>query len=289
MSKFHYTEIFFSLQGEGRFQGSPSIFFRTYGCNFRCKKFGRDKNELIDGPNPEVATIIENIDKYEKFEELPLVNSGCDTYSSIYPEFKRFAKKKTHTEITDEFINLLPENKWNKVHLVITGGEPLLGWQKSYPDLLEDDRTKHHLQHLTFETNGTQHLTPELETYLFEEFTRSSRDYENLTFSVSPKLSVSGEKWEDAIKPDVIRQFQSIGHTYLKFVVASEKDVQEAHQAVNEYRKAGFEGDVYLMAVGGTHQIFTLNNKNIAELALKQGWKYSDRLQVLLWKNAWST
>jgi len=165
----------------------------------------------------------------------------------------------------------------------------LLGWQKAYPDLLEEERTKEYLENLTFETNGTQALSTELETYLFEEFTRVGRDYEKLTFSVSPKLSVSGEKWEDAIKPDIIKQYQTIGHTYLKFVVASEDDVKEAHQAVDEYKKAGFNGDVYLMAVGGTHQVFTLNNKNVAELALKQGWKYSDRLQVLLWKNAWNT
>ena len=30
------SEIFQSVQGEGRFTGTPSVFIRTSGCNLRC-------------------------------------------------------------------------------------------------------------------------------------------------------------------------------------------------------------------------------------------------------------
>ena len=40
MSKIKVSEIFYSLQGEGRFVGVPSVFLRTYGCNFTCSGFG---------------------------------------------------------------------------------------------------------------------------------------------------------------------------------------------------------------------------------------------------------
>lgn len=288
MSKFNYSELFYSIQGEARFSGVPSVFLRMFGCNFRCKKFARDKEEVIDGPNPEVAVIIQNIDKYNTFKELPLVRTGCDSYSSIYPEFKKFVQKKDHNELAEAIMEILPYKGWLDEHLVITGGEPLLGWQRSYTDLLEHPKMSD-LQELTFETNGTQELKEELRDYLFEEWTRYGRDYSDLTFSVSPKLSVSGEKWEDAIKPEIVKSYQDIGYTYLKFVVATKEDAEEAEQAVNEYRKFGFSGPVYLMPVGGTESVYHMNNRNVAELAMKKGWRYSDRLQVPLFKNEWGT
>jgi organic radical activating enzyme len=53
---------------------------------------------------------------------------------------------------------LTPNHTWiqrtgNDVHLVITGGEPLLGWQRAYEELLSHPDMLN-LQNLTFETNG---------------------------------------------------------------------------------------------------------------------------------------
>lgn len=288
MEKITYTEIFYSLQGEGMYAGVPSIFFRTYGCNFRCRKFGRSQNEQIDGHNPEVIEIIRNIDQYQRFEDLPLVTTGCDTYASIYPEFKRFNHQETVSVISDQIHDLLPGNVWRDSHLIITGGEPLLAYQQLYPELLELCRTKG-LRHLTFETNGTQKLYPEVEEYLFQEFTRHGRDFEHLTFSVSPKLPCSGEPFERAIQPEVVQQYSQFGQVYLKFVVATAEDVADAERAVAEYRRANINCPVYLMPVGGVPQVYNLNTQQVATLALERGWRYSPRLQVDIWRNAWGT
>ena len=298
MDKITYTEIFYSLQGEGRWAGVPSVFFRTYGCNFRCRKFGRPRDEVIQGHNPEVIEIIRQIesnpDQYQKFEDLPLVTTGCDTYASIYPEFKRFNRQDDVPAIVDEMHDLIPHGRWSQdidadsVHLVITGGEPLLGYQKRYPEMLELCRERG-LRDLTFETNGTQWLYPEVKDYLYEEFTRVGRDYDRLTFSVSPKLPCSGERWEDAINPTIVKSYEMIGYTYLKFVVATRRDVEDAERAVSEFRHAGFGGPVYLMPVGGVPQVYNLNTQEVARLAMERGWRYSPRLQVDLFKNAWGT
>jgi organic radical activating enzyme len=285
MSKLKVAEIFYSIQGEGRFMGVPSIFLRTFGCNFTCSGFGMPKGQ----PSTERDEIAKSIELYKDYKELPLVSTGCDSYASWDPRFKHLSPLLTTEAIIDRIMQLLPNNEWGDVHLVITGGEPLLGWQRSYPDLLEDERTKHKLTEITFETNGTQPLTQEFETYLFEEFTRLGRDYDKLTFSVSPKLSVSGEKWEDAICPEVVRQYQTIGYTYLKFVVATKDDVAEAERAVDQYRAAGFGGPVYIMPCGGEESMYNMNKTQVANLALEKGWRYSDRLQIPLFKNAWGT
>ena len=288
MEKLHYTELFYSIQGEGRYMGVPSIFLRTFGCNFRCKNFNRPRNEIITGPNPEVIPVIQNLDQYKNFEDLPILYTGCDTYASIYPEFKRFAIKQTAEELAQKIVDLLPYKEWRDEHLVITGGEPLLGWQSFYPSLLDQPQMQN-LKEITFETNGTQHLSPSLAEYLDEWTEMRENYYDTLTFSVSPKLSISGEKFEDAIKPKIIREYQSRGYTYVKFVVADEYDIEEAEKAVRLYRDEGFTGPVYLMPCGGRMESYKLNATGVAKLALEKGWRYSDRLQVPLFKNAWGT
>ena len=110
-----------------------------------------------------------------------------------------------------------------------------------------------------------------------------------LTFSVSAKLSCSGESRLDAIKPEVVCQYEDFGYTYLKLVVATEEDAEEALETVDVYRAAGFTGPVYLMPIGGVEGVYSLNNRRVAELAMKYGLRYSDRLQVPLFKNAWGT
>jgi 7-carboxy-7-deazaguanine synthase len=291
MSKLHYTEKFYSIQGEGRYMGVPSVFLRMFGCNFRCKNFGRYKKDILgidETHNPEVVNIIKNIDKYNSFKELPLVSTGCDSYSSVYPEFKKFVIKETAEELANSIMGMLPHKEWRDEHLVITGGEPLLGWQRAYPDLLSHEKMRD-LKAITFETNGTQLLSTELKAYLWKWAGIMGQGRSALTFSVSPKLSVSGESRKDAIKPDVIHQYEQVGFTYLKFVVASEDDANEALEVVDIYRSEGFRGPVYLMPVGGVESVYTMNNKNVALLAMKHGLRYSDRLQVPLFKNEWGT
>jgi len=123
--------------------------------------------------------------------------------------------------------------------------------------------------------------------YLFQDWTRFGRDADNLTFSVSPKLSASGERWEQAIKPDVVQQYQTVGHVYLKFVIEKIEDFEEVDQAVMEFRAGGFGGQVYVMPVGGTDAAYFANNKHIADEALARGYRYSPRLHVDIWSNGW--
>jgi len=62
MEKIRYSEMFYSVQGEGRFVGVPSVFFRTFGCNFECRGFGQPRDNFIPiDQMPHTTTIQEQI------------------------------------------------------------------------------------------------------------------------------------------------------------------------------------------------------------------------------------
>ena len=284
MSKIKIAELFYSIQGEGRYMGVPSVFLRTFGCNFKCAGFGMPKGELSN----EVEPIAQRIHEFKSYEELPLVSTGCDSYASWDPRFKDLSPMLTTDAIAERICEILPFNEWQDEHLVITGGEPLLGWQRAYPDLLRHPKMAG-LKEITFETNGTQELTKEFKEYLLEWTMPDLNKTREITFSVSAKLSCSGEPRHEAIRPEIVCDYQDWGYTYLKFVVATEEDAEEAIETADIYRENGFVGPIYLMPVGGVESVYTLNNRRVAELAMKNGLRYSDRLQVPLFKNEWGT
>ena len=285
MAKIKVSELFYSLQGEGRFVGVPSVFLRTYGCNFTCSSFGCKPGEKSTGAD-EVAEIVH---MFDKFEDLPLVETGCDSYASWHPAFKHLSPTLTTDELVKKMLALTPNGMWeqnngNDVHLVITGGEPLLGWQRAYKELLEHPGMAD-LRNITFETNGTQELHEDFREYLIKW--AQEVPGREVTFSVSAKLSASGETWADAIKPEIVQSYQLYGHTYLKFVVETVEHVDEAVRAVNAFRDGGFTGVVYLMPVGGTMTPYEANRLNIANICLDRGFNYSPRLHCDLFGNGW--
>jgi 7-carboxy-7-deazaguanine synthase len=282
MSHLKVSELFYSIQGEGRYMGVPSVFLRTYGCNFTCGGFGMPKGQLSD----ERDVIAIKAEDYTDYKSLPLVSTGCDSYASWDPRFKHLSPVIATDSIVDSILAMLPHGRWMDEHLVITGGEPLLGWQRAYPDLLSNEKMRS-LKEITFETNGTQELSQDFTIYLQQW--KINREKNALTFSVSPKLSISGEKWEEAICPNIIRQYESVGFVYLKFVIATKEDALEADKAVQEFRAGGFRGPVYFMPCGGVESIYNMNAKNVAIEAMNRGYRYSDRLQVPLFKNEWGT
>jgi 7-carboxy-7-deazaguanine synthase len=241
--------------------------------------------------NEEVKALLDDgiIAKTEKFTDLPIIHTGCDTYASIYPEFKDFNKLAEVDEVVEHLLSLTPEGKWTMdngqdIHLIMTGGEPLLAWQRLYVELFEHPRMKD-LINVTFETNTTQVLHNDLYNYL------NDSDRITVTWSCSPKLSVSGESWEDAIKPDVALNYSTVASSdiYLKFVVADRADIEEAGRAVQAYRDAGVECPVYCMPLGGRSEEYVLNVQEVAEVCMEKGWRFTPRLHISLFGNAWGT
>ena len=309
MNKLRYSEMFYSLQGEGRYVGVPSVFLRLFGCNFECRGFGQDRDKSKWLPEDQMPHNTDYPD-VKSIVDLPVPQLGCDSSFSWGKKWGHLANYEdidTIIKKMNEFTNWYGQKERmegdisaalkqdDAVHLVITGGEPLLkGFQQgvfelmAHPDLLT--------RYVTIETNGTQIFSPydyfAGHNYMFPDHHRKFGVNKNagITWSVSPKLSNSGESWSEAIRPEALASYNAwpYSYLYLKFVIRGEYDLVEVEQAISEYDKAGVNiCAVYLMPEGAVdHQMEELK---IAKIALKHGYKYSPRLHLNLFGNEWGT
>ena len=286
MNKFIVTEVFGdTIQGEGKYVGQPSIFVRFFGCTLHCPGFSMTRGQHTK----EVDEIVKTLDKYKdnELKKLPLCKTGCDSYPAWRKECKRFSKEYTVPELASEISRLVPETTdLCSYHIVFTGGEPLL-----YQDLLIDLIDKLSLEgcfNFTFETNGTVALKQE-----FIDKLNELNEYRNIiiTFSCSPKLSISGHIMKETLFPERVKTFNDVdgGELYFKYVIRDEKDIKEVEEFNKAYLNAGvyFE-ETYLMPEGGTVCNETsLTEQETVKLCIKYGYRYSPRLHLQLFGNKW--
>lgn len=245
--------------------GIPSIFVRTTGCNLRCV----------------------------------FKDSICDTaYSSFNPEKPIYNSEE---ELIKSFKDLSSAHP-RTTHVVITGGEPLLqrdGLKEFLSDIFKIKKD----WVVTIETNGTLPILDVL-----------SKDYKVSLYSVSPKLSTSVDREckflskEQAEKHDKIR----INYTNLfnvvtsgvpyqfKFVYSGPECVEEIKDIYNHLAEFVCKGDdnelrywmrnhpnknTWLMPEGATQEQIANKCHETAEVALANGWAYSDRIHIRVWND----
>lgn len=294
-SKYTYSEMFYSFQGEGRFVGVPSIFFRTFGCNLNCHGFGQAQMQNLI-PIEYMPYMKFDVSNAKSLEDVPVCDIGCDSAGSWAERYRHLANQAKPHEVAEMIRELgVIQNDQNKhhqsPHLVITGGEPLLKGLQGLHTQLFNDPAIGHINSVTFETNGTQFLTNEL---------MAAPDNREYNFSVSPKLSNSAEPFEKAIIPEAVRSYttfmlshpwlKSSGKLWFKFVVRDETQIEEIYRALDLYDNADvWWNDVFLMPEGGTVEGLEATTEIVAELAMKYGFSYSPRAHVDVFGNRWGT
>ena len=186
------------------------------------------------------------------------------------------------TESNPEGKFLHPISKQHQ-HMCFTGGEPLMATGQMavvgiYNTLKEQDNLP---GSMTFETNGTQRLRDPFIDWV------NSIDTE-VFFSCSPKLfTVSGEKSDKAIKPEIVAEYHKLSKAgQLKFVVGpKEREWDEMEEAVEKFRSAGVDWPVWIMPTGAREQEQTASAGDVAQKAFKRGYNVAARVHVYLFGN----
>lgn len=282
----NYTEIVYSLQAEGPFQGQPAVFIRLAKCNMQCAGFGMKKGELTEEWKGIDAS------QYKSLKDIPLVKTGCDAFASWDKRFKHLWKQGNACEIAEEANRIVKTHIGDdllnhKVRVVFTGGEPLLQInQRLIIRTIQHFRNRFGFCHFDFETNGTQRLM----SYFYKECGHIASREEGVTmnFIISPKTSASGESFKKACVPDAIVDASYAGNNlFLKFTCSGAKsEIEEMHRFRDAYARALHEehGEdykvklpIYLMPVGATLTEYQANKKVIVELCMKNGMAFSGR------------
>jgi len=243
------NELFESLQGEGVLAGVPSVFIRTSGCNLRCW--------------------------------------FCDSYHTSW--------EPTHAWMgLDEIIAAVDE--FDADHVVLTGGEPLI--HDASMSLI--NRLVDRGYHITVETNGTIAPPPETRIDLA---------------SISPKLAsstptperppagsdtaetddVAVDDWQqrheaNRIDYDALTALVERFGFQLKFVLTGRDDLPEIEELIADLRAEAepkiADTDVLLMPEGQTREQLAETRREVAEVAVESGYRYTPRLHVDLWNDA---
>jgi 7-carboxy-7-deazaguanine synthase len=187
----------------------------------------------------------------------------CDTpYSWDWQRYDR----KSELSVEDFLATAARIRQFTPHRLVITGGEPLL--QQPALELLVGELREFFIE---VETNGT--ICP-------SDSLRSSVGQWN----VSPKLSASGIEEAQCVKRDVLASFLETKRAWLKFVVVDSRDLEEVLQIVAAVDWPA--ENVILMPEARSPADLAARSTWVAEAALRHGFRFSTRLQILLWNNA---
>jgi 7-carboxy-7-deazaguanine synthase len=236
------AEQFFSIQGEGQTMGRPAYFLRLAGCNLMCGGYGTDKDgKLHDG-----------------------ATWRCDSI-----EVWKHGKRKTFREIVEDFgSNSFLIDLKRGVHLIITGGEPLLQQTAIANFLKEIGSYMNHSFTVEIETNGT--IMPS--EYLMEHVT---------FWNVSPKLSNSGMAWQDRVKRDVIIALANLHEkTMFKFVIGGHRDWNDIFY---EYDHLIKHDQIWLMPAADNVEDLIRLSPIVADICKQYRVNFGQRLHIITW------
>lgn len=261
------AEHFFSIQCEGITTGVPAYFIRFKGCNLTCGCSTKHTSEILKAGKG-------NTDSGSFVGDLHQTGKATWTCDSI-PVWL-FGEKRPYSELYDNWIKegIVNWVRDGRVHLIWTGGEPLLLQHQIQIDQFlhwyELSAEPHNNKvYNEVETNGTQVITHKLFPKLQQ-------------INCSVKLANSGMSKEKRIVPEALKSIISHPNYWFKFVISTEDDINEIKQDFIE----PFNIDpkrVILMPGLDSQEDFHERTKFCLETAKKYGYIGLTRLHISAW------
>lgn len=196
----------------------------------------------------------------------------CNLYCS-WCDTKYTWENQANAKEGIDYVNMSVEqileaiSKYECKNVVITGGEPLLN-QSRLIGLLKVLKEKGYYTEI--ETNGT--IIPKEELIKFVDL-----------FTVSPKLSNSGVKFEQRIRYDALKVFSSLPNSVFKIVIQNKEDIKEVLELVEEIKIDNSK--VLLMPEGRSKEVLDERTSWLVEECKKYGFRYTPRLHIMIWGN----
>lgn len=192
----------------------------------------------------------------------------CDTLD-VWPHGNEYS----FNEIFEMFESIDLINKFRKgQHLILTGGSPLKQ-QTRLLAFIEAFKTKYgFIPYIEIENESVLICDPQLALYIS-------------CWNNSPKLANSGMKEKARYKPDVIQFLAQRPNSWFKFVVANENDWDEINEYYLKPRLIKKE-QIILMPEGQNQEELKKTRELTADIAIREGVRFSDRLHVTIWDRA---
>lgn len=174
----------------------------------------------------------------------------------------------------NEVLDILEQNdmieKYRKgQHIIFTGGSPLL----QQDSLLDFCRR--------FESRFGFNPIYEVENEVTREINLLFANFISI-WNNSPKLSNSGMKRSIRYKPQLLQQALELSGCGFKFVVDCEEDWQEI---LDDFIIGANvpKNKIFLMPCGETQEQLSKNREMVADMCVKHGLRFSDRLHITIW------
>lgn len=244
------SEIFQSVQGEGVSAGIPAVFLRLAICNLHCwycdtKYTWLYNRQLLELVQAEVSKL------------------GVPPVADLFVYDSRVEVNEIPIDIVAERIL-----RYDCPRLIVTGGEPLIQQIPLQP-LLSKLKAGNRDFFVEVETNGTIAPSPGISGLVDQ-------------WNVSPKLASAGNGSAPYERVPSLGAFKKL-NSYFKFVITNNGDLHYCEEFLERHSIP--KDRVILMPEGTRSDAIIEKTGELSDYCKMKGYKFSSRLQILMYGN----